>query len=177
MLEAEAFNGPSLIIAYSHCIAHGYDLVHGMEQQKAAVLSGYWPLFRYNPTLAANGGNPLQLDSRPPSIPLEKYIYNETRYTMLAHSAPDTARRLLSLAQENVKTRWRQYEHMASMPAKNGETVSTTPSPATPQATAAPTASGQATTPPPPATATTSTAAATPEKPRTETAPALSNAN
>jgi hypothetical protein len=132
-----------------------------MEQQKAAVLSGHWPLFRYNPTLAADGGNPLQLDSRPPSLPLEKYIYNETRYTMLAHSAPDTARHLLNLAQENVRTRWRQYEHMAAMPAKNGETASTPPP----------------TTPPPLATATNSTAAATPEKPRTETAPALSNAS
>ncbi len=75
-LEAEAYEGPSLIIAYSHCIAHGYDLAFGMEQQKAAVLSGYWPLFRYNPALAREGKNPLHLDSRPPSIPLEKYGYN-----------------------------------------------------------------------------------------------------
>src|SRR5436190_8387287 len=78
-LEAEAFEGPSLIIAYSHCIAHGYDLSHGLEQQKAAVLSGHWPLFRFNPSLAPSGRNPLQLDSRPPSLPLKSYIYNETR--------------------------------------------------------------------------------------------------
>src|SRR4029077_19445043 len=82
-LEAEAYNGPSLIIAYSHCIAHGYDLEHGLDQQKAAVNSGYWPLFRYNPDLVAPGKNPFQLDSRPPTIPVRDYAYNETRYTML----------------------------------------------------------------------------------------------
>jgi pyruvate-ferredoxin/flavodoxin oxidoreductase len=115
--EAEAYPGPSLIIAYSHCIAHGYDLVHGMDQQKAAVQSGYWPLFRYNPALAAQGKNPLQLDSRPPGLPLEKYVYNETRYTMLKQAHPEEARELLRLAQEDVKRRWRLYEHWASMPA------------------------------------------------------------
>jgi pyruvate-ferredoxin/flavodoxin oxidoreductase len=115
-LEAEAYEGPSLIIAYSHCIAHGYDLAHGMEQQKAAVLSGYWPLFRYNPDLVKEGKNPLQLDSKPPTLPLEKYIYNETRYTMLARSKPDQARWLLQLAQEDVRTRWKLYEHWAAMP-------------------------------------------------------------
>ena len=115
-LEAEAYEGPSLIIAYSHCIAHGYDLAHGMEQQKAAVLSGYWPLFRYNPDLVKEGKNPLQLDSKPPSLPLEKYIYNETRYTMLARSKPDQARWLLQLAQEDVRARWKLYAHWAAMP-------------------------------------------------------------
>jgi pyruvate-ferredoxin/flavodoxin oxidoreductase len=115
--EAEAYDGPSLIIAYSHCIAHGYDMAHGMDQQKNAVLSGYWPLFRYNPDLAAEGKNPLQLDSRPPSLPLEKYAYNETRYTMLAHSDPKAARQLLQLAQEDVKSRWRLYENWAAQTA------------------------------------------------------------
>jgi pyruvate-ferredoxin/flavodoxin oxidoreductase len=115
-LEAEAYEGPSLIIAYSTCIAHGYDLAHGLDQQKAAVLSGYWPLFRYNPDLVKEGKNPLQLDSKAPTIPLEKYIYNETRYTMLARSKPDQARWLLQLAQEDVRTRWRLYEHWATMP-------------------------------------------------------------
>src|SRR5208283_3737199 len=90
--EAEAHDGPSLIIAYSHCIAHGYDMVYGIEQQKNAVLSGHWPLFRYNPSLAKEGKNPFQLDSRAPSIPLEKYIYNETRYTMLVNSDPEEPR-------------------------------------------------------------------------------------
>jgi pyruvate-ferredoxin/flavodoxin oxidoreductase len=115
--EAEAYDGPSLIIAYSHCIAHGYDLRHGMDQQKAAVLSGHWPLFRYNPALAGQGKNPLQLDSKAPSVPLKSYAYNETRYTMLAHSHPEAARRLLDLAQDDVAARWRLYEHLASMPA------------------------------------------------------------
>src|SRR4029450_5890190 len=97
--EAEAFDGPSLIIAYSHCIAHGYDLRHGMDQQKAAVLSGHWPLFRYDPGLVGGGKNPLQLDSKAPSLPLEKYAYNETRYTMLAHADPAAAKQLLAEAQ------------------------------------------------------------------------------
>ena len=94
-LEAEAFDGPSLIIAYSHCIAHGYDMAYGMDQQKAAVNSGYWPLFRYNPDLAAQGKNPFQLDSRAPTVALKDYIYNETRYTMLAKSNPEQAKKLL----------------------------------------------------------------------------------
>jgi pyruvate-ferredoxin/flavodoxin oxidoreductase len=115
-LEAEAFPGPSLIIAYSHCIAHGYDLVHGMAQQKGAVLSGYWPLLRYNPLLAAEGKNPLQLDSRPPSISLKEYAYNETRYTMLALSDPDSAKHLLHEAQDDVTKRWKLYDYWAHMP-------------------------------------------------------------
>jgi pyruvate-ferredoxin/flavodoxin oxidoreductase len=114
-LEAEAYDGPSLIIAYSHCIAHGYDMVYGLDQQKAAVNSGHWPLFRYNPTLAKEGKNPFLLDSRAPSIPLEKYIYNETRYTMLVNSNPEEAKKLLQEAQENVNERWKLYQHMASM--------------------------------------------------------------
>ena len=113
--EAEAHDGPSLIIAYSHCIAHGYDMVYGLEQQKNAVLSGHWPLFRYNPALAKEGKNPFQLDSRAPTIPLEKYIYNETRYTMLVNSDPEEAKKLLHEAQENVNERWKLYQHMASM--------------------------------------------------------------
>ncbi len=113
--EAEAWNGPSIIIAYSHCIAHGYDMKHGLDQQKLAVQSGYWPLFRYNPALAGTGKNLFQLDSKAPAIPLEKYIYNETRYTMLVHSAPKHAAELLIEAQEDVRSRWKMYEHMATM--------------------------------------------------------------
>jgi len=112
--EAEAWPGPALILAYSHCIAHGYDMMYGAEQQKNAVQSGYWPLFRYNPALAAEGKNPFQLDSRPPSLPLEKYIYNETRYTMLVHSNPEAAKRLLREAQQDVHDRWRSYEYLAA---------------------------------------------------------------
>ncbi len=118
-LEAEAYEGPSLIIAYSHCIAHGYDMAHGMDQQKAAVQSGYWPLFRYNPDLERQGKNPLQLESKAPSLPLEKYIYNETRYTMLTQSDPAAAKRLLELAREDVRKRWRLYEHWAAMAVKD----------------------------------------------------------
>ena len=114
-LEAEAYDGPSIIIAYSHCIAHGYDLVHGLEQQKAAVQAGHFPLFRYNPALLKEGKNPLQLDSKSPSIPLDKYMYNETRFTMLAHSAPESAKHLLDLAQKEVQNRWRWYETWAAM--------------------------------------------------------------
>ncbi|RMG49875.1 MAG: pyruvate:ferredoxin (flavodoxin) oxidoreductase [Acidobacteria bacterium] len=120
-LEAEAYDGPSLIIAYSHCIAHGYDMAYGMEQQKAAVLTGYWPLFRYNPDRLKEGKNPLQLDSKPPRLPLEKYVYNETRYKMLVHSHPEVAKKLLKLAQEDVRARWRLYEYWAAMPV-NGAT-------------------------------------------------------
>jgi pyruvate-ferredoxin/flavodoxin oxidoreductase len=114
-LEAEAFPGPSLIIAYSHCIAHGFDLVHGMQQQKAAVQSGHWPLLRYNPEFANEGKNPLQLDSKAPALPLKDYIYNETRYTMLAHKDPDAAKELLDLAQQDVLRLWHSYESMAAV--------------------------------------------------------------
>jgi pyruvate-ferredoxin/flavodoxin oxidoreductase len=107
-LEAEAWDGPSLIIAYSHCIAHGYDLSFGIDQQKAAVNSGYWPLFRYHPQ-----DNKFQLDSRAPSIPLKDYVYNETRYTMLVKSNPEEAAKLLKLAEEDVANRWKLYEHMS----------------------------------------------------------------
>ena len=114
--EAEAYDGPALIIAYSHCIAHGYDLAQGMEQQKKAVLSGYWPLMRYNPSLRAEGKNPFQLDSRAPSIPLKDYSYNEARYTMLARSHPDVAAKLLEEAQEDVDREWRIYSARAANP-------------------------------------------------------------
>jgi pyruvate-ferredoxin/flavodoxin oxidoreductase len=115
-LEAEAYDGPSLIIAYSHCIAHGYDMANGMEQQKAAVNSGYWPLFRFNPDLVAQNKNPFQLDSRSPSITLKEYIYNETRYTMLVKSNPEQAKKLLELAQQDVAGRWKLYDYMAHEP-------------------------------------------------------------
>jgi pyruvate-ferredoxin/flavodoxin oxidoreductase len=122
--EAEAFDGPALILAYSHCIAHGYDLCHGMDQQKAAVQCAYWPLLRYNPELKKQGRNPLVLDSKAPAVPLKQYAYNETRYTMLAQSDPATAHELLECAQQDVNERWRLYEHLAAMPAvANGKEV------------------------------------------------------
>ena len=117
--EAEAFNGPSIILAYSHCIAHGYDLVHGLEQQKAAVNSGYWPLMRYNPALRNEGKNPFQLDSKAPSIPLKDYAYREARYTMLARSHPEAARTLLDEAQDDVERQWRVYSARAAMPGRS----------------------------------------------------------
>jgi pyruvate-ferredoxin/flavodoxin oxidoreductase len=114
--EAEAYNGPSLIIAYCHCIAHGYNLAMGLEQQKAAVQSGHWPLFRYNPMLVLEGKNPFQLDSKEPSLSLDKYIYNETRYKMLTLSAPELAQKLLAEGQNDVALRWRLYDYLAKMP-------------------------------------------------------------
>jgi len=110
--EAEAYNGPSLILAYSHCIAHGYDLVHGLDQQKLAVQSGHWPLFRYNPEAPAGQAN-FVLDSKAPSVPLEQYIYNETRYTMLRQSNPEEAKLLLAEGQQDVNDRWKRYEALA----------------------------------------------------------------
>ena len=121
-LEAEAYDGPSLIIAYSHCIAHGYDMAFGLEQQKAAVNSGYWPLIRYNPALRLEGKNPFQLDSKPPQIPLQRYTCQEARYTMLARSHPEIARNLLRLAQDDVDRQWRVYSNQAAM-AESTETL------------------------------------------------------
>jgi pyruvate-ferredoxin/flavodoxin oxidoreductase len=113
--EAEAYDGPSLIIAYSHCIAHGYDMMYGLNQQKSAVLSGYWPLVRYNPVLLAEGKNPFQLDSKAPSIPLKQYAYQEARYTILARSNPEAARELLHKAQDDVNRQWDVYQNRAAM--------------------------------------------------------------
>ena len=113
--EAEAHDGPSIIIAYSHCIAHGYDMAFGLNQQKAAVLSGYWPLMRYNPGLRKEGKNPFQLDSKAPSIPLKQYAYQEARYTILARSNPVAARELLRIAQDDVNRQWQVYENAAAM--------------------------------------------------------------
>ncbi len=119
--EAEAHEGPSIIIAYSSCIAHGYDLVHGLEQQKLAVQSGYWPLMRYNPVLRDSGRNPFQLDSKAPSIRLKDYAYREARYTMLARGNPELAAKLLNEAQDDVERQWRVYSARAAMPGR-GET-------------------------------------------------------
>jgi len=124
--EAEAHDGPSIILAYSSCIAHGYDLVHGLEQQKLAVQSGYWPLMRYNPDLRESGKNPFQLDSRAPAIRLKEYTYREARYTMLARSNPDLAAKLLVEAQDDVERQWRVYSGRAAMPGR-GETPNIAP--------------------------------------------------
>jgi pyruvate-ferredoxin/flavodoxin oxidoreductase len=112
-LEAEAHPGPSLIIAYSQCIAHGIDMAKGMTQQKLAVESGHWPLYRYNPALESEGKNPFQLDSRDPKVPLQDYIYTEGRYRMLQRSDPEAAKILLEQAQQSVNHRWQQYKKLA----------------------------------------------------------------
>ena len=111
--EAEAHRGPSLIIAYSHCIAHGIDMSKGMNQQKLAVDSGHWPLYRFDPNRAAEGKNPLQLDSGDPKIPLRDYIYKEGRYRILLNSDPAAAKALIELAEQSVHDRWQHYKQMA----------------------------------------------------------------
>ncbi len=116
-LEAEAHPGPSLIIAYSQCIAHGIDMAKGMTQQKLAVESGHWPLYRFDPKLESEGKNPFQLDSRDPKIPIQDYIYTEGRYRMLQRSDPEAAKILLQRAQEAVTHRWKQYKQLAQVQA------------------------------------------------------------
>jgi pyruvate-ferredoxin/flavodoxin oxidoreductase len=113
-LEAEAYDGPALIIAYSHCIAHGIEMSTGMHNQRAAVESGQWLLYRYNPSLIESGENPLALDSRSPKISVEQYMYMENRFRMLLSSRPSDAKHLLEEAQHDVATRRKLYEYLAS---------------------------------------------------------------
>ena len=113
-LEAEAYDGPSIIIAYSHCIAHGIDMTTAMTDQKVAVESGQWLLYRYNPEKAAIGENPLSLDSRAPTRKVQEYLLQQTRFKMLTKSKPEDAERLWKEAQKDVENRFRMYEYMAS---------------------------------------------------------------
>ncbi len=113
-IEAESYDGPSLIIAYSHCIAHGIDMARGMDQQKLAVQTGYWPLYRHDPRLKDEGKNPLQLDSKSPTAQLRDYIMNEARYRMLFQSNPEAAERFLTESQKVVMERWHAYEQLAA---------------------------------------------------------------
>ncbi len=113
-LEAEAYDGPSIIIAYSHCIAHGIDMTTAMTDQKVAVESGQWLLYRYNPERTAAGENPLMLDSRAPTRKVQEYLLQQTRFKMLTKSKPEDAERLWKLAQQDVERRYRMYEYMAS---------------------------------------------------------------
>jgi len=115
--EAEAYDGPSLVIAYSHCIAHGINMAKGLEQQRLAVESGHWLLYRHDPRRVAAGENPFQLDCKAPKIPLKQYIYNETRYRMLVQSNPEAAAELLIHAQAAVNARWTRYAAMAGQGA------------------------------------------------------------
>ena len=113
-LEAEAYPGPSLIVAYSHCIAHGINMTTAMQNQKAAVDSGHWLLYRYNPERAARGENPLQLDSNAPKIPVSRFMYMENRFKMLTQTHPEAAKELLKAAQRDVTEHWHRYEHLAA---------------------------------------------------------------
>jgi pyruvate-ferredoxin/flavodoxin oxidoreductase len=115
-LEAESYPGPSLIIAYSPCIAHGYDLALGAEQQRLAVDSGYWPLFRFDPRRVAEGKNPLQLDSPPPKVDLSTFLYNETRFRMVEQVDRQRAHGLLEAARGDVQARYRFYQQLAQLP-------------------------------------------------------------
>jgi pyruvate-ferredoxin/flavodoxin oxidoreductase len=116
--EAESFDGPSLIIAYSPCIAHGIDLSFNLRQQELAVNSGHWPLFRYDPRLKAQGKNPLQLDSKEPKIPIKEFTETETRFSMLFRTAPDDAERFQQQAQENATRRFHYYKQLAALSFK-----------------------------------------------------------
>ena len=121
-LDAESYDGPSIIIAYSHCIAHGIDMSRAMQQQKAAVNSGHWLLYRYDPRLTEQGNNPLTLDSKPPSIPMKEYAYSETRYKMLTLSNPKEAKRLIILAQSDINERHQFYQQLAGLDfSKDGD--------------------------------------------------------
>jgi pyruvate-ferredoxin/flavodoxin oxidoreductase len=120
-IEAEAYDGPSLIIAYSHCIAHGIDMAKALKNHKAAVDSGQWLLYRYHPERAEQNENPFVLDSRPPKLPLKEYLHMENRFKMLEMSSPETAAVLFEQAQQDVNTRWAFYEYLASRPYTNGK--------------------------------------------------------
>lgn len=117
MREAETYDGPSLILAYSHCIAHGYDMKDGLNQQHLAVQSGYWPLLRYNPALRKKNQNPFVLDSPRPKMALKDYAYNELRYKVLTRTHPEEAELLMKRAQEMLNLRWKNYEELATLPA------------------------------------------------------------
>ena len=123
-LEAEAHPGPSLLIAFSPCIAHGVDLSHNHRQQDMAVKSGHWPLFRFNPARLAQGHNPLQLDSRTPSLPYRQYMESETRFSMLWHTHPDAAEAFAQQAQAEISTRFEHYRQLAALEWQEGETLS-----------------------------------------------------
>jgi len=129
LIEAESYPGPSLVIAYSHCIAHGIDMAKGLDQQKKATLSGYWPLFRYDPRRAEEGKNPLQLDSRPPKISFRDYALQENRYRLMRLTAPEDADAVLDAAQRAVETHWADLERMAAEPVQAASSAAATEAP------------------------------------------------
>lgn len=119
LAEAESYDGPSLVIAYSHCIAHGYNLNVGMDQQKKAVQAGYWLLYRYDPRLREQGLPPLQLDSGPPRLGLREYMDNEVRFRMLFQSNPSRARTLVAESEAHLKRRYDLYQSMTQPVSKD----------------------------------------------------------
>jgi pyruvate-ferredoxin/flavodoxin oxidoreductase len=121
LAEADAYPGPSLVIAYSHCIAHGIEMRKGMEQQKLAVDTGYWPLYRYDPRHAHAGEHPFHLDSRRPKLPLSEFMAREARFAMLARAHPKEAAELAELAQHDVDERWHVYEQVAEIEHEPGD--------------------------------------------------------
>ena len=114
IVEAEAYNGPSLVIAYSHCIAHGIDMTTGYGEQKKAVESGHWPLYRFNPDLETAGKNPLLLDSKDPSIQLADFEAGENRFQILKRSKPEISQKLLEISQKNVTAKFKLLKQLAS---------------------------------------------------------------
>ena len=131
LLEAEAYPGPSLIIAYSHCVAHGIDMTAAMQNQKAAVDSGQWLLYRYHPDRLGEGKNPLRIDSRPPKVRVEDYMRHENRFRMLHYSQPEVARQLLEQAQRDAIERRKLYEYLAALPVVPRTTISLSTEPGT----------------------------------------------
>ena len=123
LAEADAWDGPSLVIAYSHCIAHGIEMAHGMQQQKLAVDSGYWPLWRFDPRHEGPGEHPFELDSRAPKVPLREFTDRETRFTMLQRSRPEEAERLAVAAQHDIDERRHVYEQLAQIEHESAEAV------------------------------------------------------
>jgi len=119
-VEAEAYPGPSLIIAYSHCISHGIDMTTGMEEQKRAVACGHWPLYRFDPRLKAEGKNPLQLDSKPPTLSFEEYAYGENRYRSLKQLKPESAEQLMKLASGDATSRYVLMEQLSKLQCGSG---------------------------------------------------------
>ena len=113
--EAESYDGPSLIIAYSHCIAHGIDISKGLDQQRLAVASGQWPLYRFDPRQADRGAHPMKLDYAEPKIPVRNYLANEARFAMLGKSNPEAMERFVTLSQEGAQQRWKKYSALASL--------------------------------------------------------------
>jgi pyruvate-ferredoxin/flavodoxin oxidoreductase len=114
--EAESYDGPSIIIAYSHCINHGIDMSKGLDQQKAAVTSGLWPLYRYDPRLKAEGKNPFQLDSKDPTTSLEDFMYKEVRFKSLKAADSNRADALLAKAKAQSERVWKEYKYLAERP-------------------------------------------------------------